>query len=561
MTFSAARQTLAAAKLVIPGFAPLDLSSHWFNELLHFRNESLDLGLLPRIVVPHSTEERVAAEIEADRILDPLPALEVNAENFVGASVTFADTAKFFTPLRRWLTAECLSSSDIIYFPQGHPILIRGIARWLSEQLDSKRPAVFFRIIGNELTDLDTGRLKARAAFYRMASADLEIAPGQERVLFLVNSRAKARSVSRVLRRRPVMMQHHFGRAAANVSVTAPTTPTVYVHLNARSGRLLANLSEIIQLVCTVEPSARFLLKPSSDILEAITTLHGSRFAEILPSEMNTTDYLKNLERSTLVLLAYEAQPYRILTSGVFTEAASLGKPVIVPRGTWMAEKIEQGYGVGLSFEDTSPRSIADVILKSIRASAQLTVAAQRIAPRLAEETGCRRFIETMVALSKAVPDMEPSYEIGDEIDFSDALDSRDFIGEGWGETEPWGIWTVGGRAQISLRIGARPNRRLLLKVLAFGYLPRQDVEGVKVRVYCGDKRIVDWRLSSAKFDRNRPEWFLAPLPASECLSAVLNIAFEIEGSRSPHAEGVSQDRRLLGMGLSKLLLTELCPD
>jgi hypothetical protein len=173
------RPTPAATRFVIPGFALLDFSSHWFNELLHFRNESLALGLTSRIIVPRSTEERVAVEIGADRVLDPLPAFDVNAENFVRSAVAFADTASLFAPLRAWLAAESLDSSDIIYFPQGHPILIRGIGSWLSEQADHRRPAVFFRIIGDELTDLDTGRFKARAAFYRLASADLKMRQGR----------------------------------------------------------------------------------------------------------------------------------------------------------------------------------------------------------------------------------------------------------------------------------------------------------------------------------------------------------------------------------------------
>jgi glycosyltransferase involved in cell wall biosynthesis len=554
-----ARPTPAAIRLVIPGFAPLDHSSHWFNELLHFKNECLELGLIPRIIVPRATEAGVAAEIDADPILDPLPALGVNAENFVASTVTFADTVNLFAPLRAWLEAECLDSSDIIYFPQGHPILIRGIGGWLSEQPDGQRPAVFFRIIGDELTDLDTGRFKPRAAFYRLASADLKQVPGQERVFFLVNSSAKARAVSRVLRRRPFMMQHHFGRAAGPAPVTEPAGPTVYVHLNARSGRCLANLGEIIALVCAAEPAVRFLLKPAGDISQALAALglEERPLVEILPRDMNTADYFKNLARSTLVLLAYEAQPYRVLTSGVFTEAASLGKPVIVPDGTWMAEKMAQGYGVGLSFEDPSVQSMADAILKGIQAAHQLAAAAQEIAPRLAEETGCRRFIETMVALSRTTSDMEPVYRIEDEIDFSDALDSRGFMGQGWGETEPWGAWTIGGRAQLSLRIGARPDGPLFLNAFAHAYPARQDKAGLKVRVYCDDEPIAEWKFGSTA-DSSQPRWFSAPLPASDRLDEVLKLDFEIEGATSPYSEGLSQDQRLLGMGLYKLSLNKL---
>ena len=558
MTLPTARETHGATRLVIPAITLVGHTGHWFNELLHFKNESADLGLTPRIIVPRSTEERVAAELEADRILDPLPGFEVNAENFFQAAIAFADTDRFFTPLRDWLDAECLDCSDIIYFPQGHPILIRGIARWLSQLPDGKRPAVFFRIIGFELTDLDTGRFKPRAAFYRLASADLEKAPGQERVFFLVNSSAKARSVSRVLRRRPFMMQHHFGRSPDIAPASDPVGPTIYIHLNARSGRCLSNLREIIKRVCASEPTVRFLLKPVGDMREAMAAVHLEDISrvEILPSEMNSADYFVNLARSTLVVLAYEAQPYRFLTSGVFTEAASLGRPVIVPEGTWMAEKIAQGYGVGMLFADPSVQSMTDVILRSLRDSRQLASDAKALAPRLAEETGCRRFIETMVTLSKTTPDMEPAYQIGEQIDFGDALDSGDFLGNGWGELEPWGIWTVGNRAELSLRIDAKPDAPLFLNALALMHLPpRRDGE-VKVRVCCRTSQIAEWKFSSADPNVNQARWFSAPLPASGQLDGILEISFEIEGATSPFAEGLGPDRRTLGLGLIKLSIT-----
>jgi len=54
--------------LIIVGFATLDHSSHWFNELASFKREGSGLGLTVRIVVPRSTEESLAAALSADRV-------------------------------------------------------------------------------------------------------------------------------------------------------------------------------------------------------------------------------------------------------------------------------------------------------------------------------------------------------------------------------------------------------------------------------------------------------------------------------------------------------------
>ena len=141
----------------------------------------------------------------------------------------------------------------------------------------------------------------------------------------------------------------------------------------------------------------------------------------------------------TIVLLAYEAQPYKALTSGVFTEAASLGKPVVVPGGTWMAEKIAEGYGVGMVFEDCAANSVAGVLLDVLQSCERLGAAARQIAPRVGEETSCRRFIERMIALSQTAPDMEPHYQIGNEIDFSDVLELTLLYARGVGRNRALG--------------------------------------------------------------------------------------------------------------------------
>lgn len=543
-------------KLIIAGFERLDKSSHWLNELVSFSDEGAGLGLDVRIIVLRSTDSHIAASLSADAVLEPLPTLEVNADNFVGQIVTFGDAAVISRSLWSQLDGEELDGSDMIYFPRGHPILIRGIGLWLGDQPPERRPNVFFRIIGDELTDLETGRFRPRAAFYRLACTDLLSRPGQERVFFLVNSRAKARSVTRVCRRRPFMMQHHFGKAITEQLPVVTESPIVYVHLNSRSGKLAANLGEIIRRVVAIEPSARFLLRASAVAIPALEP-EICEFVEILPAEQDLADYLANLARCTMVLLAYEAQPYRALTSGVFTEAASLGKPVVVPAGTWMTEKIAESYGVGMAFDDPAAGSVADVLLRALQKSDRLGAAARQIASRLGRDTGCRRFIEKMIELSGAAPDMEPCYQIGDEINFGDALDSRCFMREGWGETEPWGVWTVGGHAELTLRLEADAGRQLILNAFALAFTGKRNIP-VCVRVSVAGQEIAEWVFDAAAIPTGQPRWLSAFLPThvGEYPDRIIDISFDVDAPRSPRAEGMSDDARMLGLGLCKFSLT-----
>ncbi|MBR2117319.1 MAG: hypothetical protein V4458_01070 [Pseudomonadota bacterium] len=551
------RAAVSHRKLIIASFEPLDQSSHWLNELVSFKTEGSALEMSVAILALRSTDADVAASLSAQAVLSPLPALDVTADNYVTELVAFSDTAHILEPLWARFDAEELTAQDLIYFPRGHPILIRGIGAWLARRPQTLRPSVFFRIIGDELTDLDTGRYRARAALYRLACSDLGTRPGQERVFFLVNSKAKARTVSRVCRRRPFMMQHHFGRTFNGEQDETPATPTIYVHLNNRSGALAENLGEIVQRVARAEPSVRFLVKAPAKFADSIARVKrkAASYVEIISHEQSVEDYFTNLTRSSLVWLAYEAQPYKALTSGAFTEAASLGKPVIVPQGTWMAEKIAEGYGVGVMFSDTAVRTVADALLGAVRNSDQLGAAARAIAPRLGIETGCRRFIEGMIALARTTPDMEPSYQIGDEIDFGSALDSRCFMRNGWGVTEPWGVWTVERRAELALPVQAKAGDRLVLNAFAHAFLGKQR-DPVRVRVCAADRQIAEWVFEAGRL--NQPRWLTASLPprTNESSGSTLKISFEIDTPRSPLSEGMSADPRTLGLGLSRLSLT-----
>ena len=96
--------------------------------------------------------------------------------------------------------------------------------------------------------------------------------------------------------------------------------------------------------------------------------------AEIIPDGQNTADYLANFSRCSMVLLAYEPQAYRNSASGVFVEAASFGKPIVVPDGTWMAQQIAIGRGAGTTFKEPKSESIVAALLKAVAASNALAL-------------------------------------------------------------------------------------------------------------------------------------------------------------------------------------------
>jgi len=93
-------------KLIIASFDPLDQTSHWLNELVSFKTEGSALEMSVRILTLDSTDAHVAATLSAAPVLDPLPALDVNADNYVAQLVAFTDAADILEPLWTRLDAE-----------------------------------------------------------------------------------------------------------------------------------------------------------------------------------------------------------------------------------------------------------------------------------------------------------------------------------------------------------------------------------------------------------------------------------------------------------------------
>lgn len=371
-------------QLIIVTYYLSDQTGHHFNELLGYRTAAQALGLACRIIVPRTCAPHLATSLLAEPVLDALP---------------MGSLQKLYTAIE----AHYPRDTDMLLFAIGEPILIAGIGLWLARRSPRRRPSVFFRLVGDELFDPETGQLTPNAEFFRTACSKLSKRPGHERVFLLASSSEVARFAASVGGRRVFVTSVPKHLVVATESAPAlPARLTVHVHLNRRSGRFVDNLGEIIRLVTAAEPATRFIVKSSGLPSEWRTRLESQMTsqAEMLPAEQDTTDYLANFSRCTVVLLGYEKRPYGKLTSGVFVEAAAFGKPVVVPSGTWMAQQIATGCGVGTIFEEPTPSSVAAALLQALSGSDNLSAAARAIAPRVRAENSSQGYIEKMMSFS-----------------------------------------------------------------------------------------------------------------------------------------------------------------
>jgi len=82
-------------------------------------------------------------------------------------------------------------------------------------------------------------------------------------------------------------------------------------------------------------------------------------------NELSSSEYYALLFRSHIVILPYTLDYYHSQTSGIFGEALAWGKPVIVPRGTWMYRQSKQ-HGAGVGFLPNDRQDLCESVIKAV---------------------------------------------------------------------------------------------------------------------------------------------------------------------------------------------------
>ena len=82
----------------------------------------------------------------------------------------------------------------------------------------------------------------------------------------------------------------------------------------------------------------------------------------LVPERLDEANYSELLRCLDVVLIPYQPEGYVEPTSGIFTEALAAAKPVVVPKGTWMARELAASGG-GVEFE---PGDADDLACKTI---------------------------------------------------------------------------------------------------------------------------------------------------------------------------------------------------
>lgn len=313
------------------------------------------------------------------------------------------------------ISPERFSSDDLVYFPNLLQNQLYAVALWLGRLPQERRPgvAVMLRYLNHAMDYVQARANKEMIAhFYRYAGRALHGI--QPRTVFCADTRELAMAYQKILSlpvlELPNPMDVSDLLASGEPRPTHARPAIVYQgHTSALRG--MHFLPEIIERCAKLSPRPRFIIQvqnreaaisqlgPTLERLEKLAAAGDD--VRLVNGALTSLEYFSLLQEADIVLLPYSPTFYGHGSSGVFTEAASLGKVIVVSPNTVPARQGRE-YDLGVvTATQWTPGAMADAVSAALRNLPALQKRAAIGAPRFRTEQCARVLWQKVLA---AVP-------------------------------------------------------------------------------------------------------------------------------------------------------------
>lgn len=124
-------------------------------------------------------------------------------------------------------------------------------------------------------------------------------------------------------------------------------------------------------------------------------------------------------------------------------------------------------------------------------------------------------------------------------------VNNRDFLLNGWGEIEEFGVWSIQEYAELGFKLEGEKNGKYSVILHGRAYLP-QERKSTEIKLFVNDKFI-----SNFIFTKPQAKIFI-PIQAQDGIQNI-RIKLQVIDPISPKSEGMSLDQRRLGFGLESI--------
>jgi len=302
----------------------------------------------------------------------------------------------FFTDLNR-LPLDQFTSEDLIYFPNLLQNQLYAVARWLGRFPAERRPAVaiMLRYLNHAMDYVQTRANKELIALYYRFAVQRLVAV-QPRTRICADTRELAQAYTQIIGMQvlelpnPMDVSMLINREVTGAESMASASPLIVYQGHTSPLRGFHFLPEIIERCSQLKSKPRFLIQIQNpentksmglcDHVKRLETLKGAT-VELVYGALEMHPYYDMLARADVILLPYSPSFYGHGSSGGFTEAASVGKVVVVSPGTVPARHGRE-FDLGVvTASSWSPAAMADAVAQALQNLPTLQSKAQSSAP------------------------------------------------------------------------------------------------------------------------------------------------------------------------------------
>ena len=383
-----------------------DKIGHFFNLSLGLKMEAERRGVETRFYVHRGARRDVTRPLGARPAFRYRSADHPSTHPLYGPVEDLLAIGRSFARSCRHLTSDGVGADDVVFVPTAQQNELYGIACWISTLRPRRRPFLFFNFHWAGFLDPRTGTQNAWAPLYRFATEGLHSQSDQERVVFTAPTDVLAQQISDVtghpVHRYPLPYTYAFADGKHPSERSGDQRPVVAMMGRSLPRKGTGILPDLVQAMAEQPSPVRFSVQLTEEFDDLRTraelqALSARDDVDIVRGVLSEVEYYERLAGADIVLLPYGRAEYATRPSGVFCEAAGLGKVTVVPSGTWMAAQIAAGRAAGTLFDSDDVAAVADAISRAAAALPELLADARDRAPAWREEESASAYLDRMI--------------------------------------------------------------------------------------------------------------------------------------------------------------------
>lgn len=319
------------------------------------------------------------------------------------------------------ISPDRFTPDDLVYFPNLLQNQLHAVALWLGRLPAERRPAVavMLRYLNHAMDYVQARANKdIIALYYRFAGRALLAA--QPRSVICADTRELAMAYQKIMALPVLELPNPMDVSAllTKAPARAPSArPTIVYQGHTSALRGMHFLPDIIEHCTKLKQRPRFVVQVQSKesaisqlgpTLERLERLAGDD-VRLVYGELAPEEYFSLLSEADIILLPYSPTFYGFGSSGVFTEAASLGKVIVVSPHTVPARQGRE-FNLGVvTASQWTPAATAEAVATALRDLPSLQTKATSGASRFRSDQCAQVFWHKLLAAVPAVAKARPN--------------------------------------------------------------------------------------------------------------------------------------------------------